>query len=141
LTRISHAERVYWSDVDKMDVVYYGTYLRFIERTEAAFFRELGYGMERIGELYGVWLARVHAEMDFRKPARLDDELLTWIELRKIGGSSLHFTFGIERAGERIVDAKLVLAALDRETLRAKRLPAAFVAELEPFVAIEEQPA
>jgi acyl-CoA thioester hydrolase len=134
LSRITHAERVYWSDVDKMDVVYYGTYLRFIERTETAFFRALGYGMDLIGERYGVWLARVHAELDFRRPARLDDELTTWIELRKIGGSSLHFTFGIDRAGERMVDAKLVLAALDRATLKSKRLPDALVAELEPLL-------
>jgi acyl-CoA thioester hydrolase len=135
LSRFSHTERVYWSDVDKMDVVYYGTYLRFIERTETGFFHELGYGMDLIGERYGVWLARVHVELDFRRPARLDDELTTWIELHKIGGSSLHFRFGIERAGERIVDAKLVLVALDRATLTSKRLPAAFVAELEPLLA------
>ena len=45
--------------------------------------------------------------------------------LRKIGASSMTFAFPVERVdGTRLVGGALVLAALDRTTLRATRIPA-----------------
>ncbi len=78
-----------------------------------------------------MWIARVHLECDYRAPARLDEEITCRAELRKVGGSSLTFGFPIARIdGTPLVDGLLVLAALDRTTLRATRLPAALVAAL-----------
>ncbi|MEA2689208.1 MAG: acyl-CoA thioester hydrolase, partial [Candidatus Eremiobacteraeota bacterium] len=71
-------------------------------------------------------IARVRLECDYRAPAKLDDEIVCRAELRKVGGSSMTFAFPVERAdGTRLVDGTLVLAALDRTTLRATRIPAA----------------
>ncbi|GAC1572486.1 MAG: tol-pal system-associated acyl-CoA thioesterase [Candidatus Elarobacter sp.] len=118
-------ERVRWSDVDLMGIVYYGSYLRFVGAAEAEFFRAIAFPYDVIADEHGVWLARVHLACDYRAPARLDDDLVCRAELRKIGGSSLTFAFPIDRAGGgRLVDASLVLAALDRTTLRATRIPA-----------------
>ena len=119
-------ERVRWSDVDKMGVVYYGRYLRFMEAAEAELFRMLGFPYDTLSEQLGVWIARVRIELDFRAPARLDDEIVCRAIVRKLGGSSLTLAFPIDRAdGVRLADGVLVLAALDRETLRPARLPAA----------------
>jgi acyl-CoA thioester hydrolase len=124
-------ERVRWRDVDIMGVVYYGNYLRFIEAAEAEFFRALGVpAYEELAARHGIWLARVRLEIDFRAPARLDDEVLCRAELMKIGGSSLHFTFPIDRVdGTRLAEATLVLAALAR-TMRAVRIPDVLRAQL-----------
>jgi acyl-CoA thioester hydrolase len=117
-------ERVRWSDVDKMGIVYYGKYLRFIEAAETEFFRGIGFPYDVIADEHGVWIARVHLECDYRAPARLDDEIVCRAELRKVGGSSMTFAFPIDLAGgTRLVDGTLVLAALDRTTLRATRIP------------------
>ncbi len=117
-------ERVRWSDVDLMGIVYYGKYLRFIEAAETEFFRAIGFPYDLIAGELGVWIARVHLECDYRAPARLDDEIVCRAELRKIGGSSMTFAFPIDRdGGTRLVDGMLVLAALDRTTLRATRIP------------------
>lgn len=117
-------DRVQWSDVDKMGIVYYGRYLRFVEAAESAFFRELGFPYDRIADELGVWIARVKVEVTFRAPARLDDEIVCRAELVAHGGSSLTFDFPVDRLdGTRLVDARLVVAALDRTTLRATRLP------------------
>ncbi len=117
-------ERVRWSDVDLMGIVYYGKYLRFIEAAETEFFRAIGFPYDVIAGEHGVWIARVHLACDYRAPARLDDEIVCRAELRKIGGSSMTFAFPVERAdGTRLVDGTLVLAALDRTTLRATRIP------------------
>lgn len=118
-------ERVRWRDVDVMGVVHYANYLRFMEAAESEFFRALGFPYDVIADELGVWIARVHLECDYRAPAKLDDEITCRAELRKLGGSSMTFTFPVERAdGVRLIDGSLVLAALDRTTLRATRIPA-----------------
>ncbi|MDQ6941056.1 MAG: acyl-CoA thioesterase [Candidatus Eremiobacteraeota bacterium] len=117
-------ERVRWRDVDIMGVVHYANYLRFMEAAESEFFRALGFPYDVIADELGVWIARVHLECDYRAPAKLDDEIICRAELQKLGGSSLTFTFPVERAdGVRLIDGSLVLAALDRMTLRATRIP------------------
>lgn len=119
-------ERVRWSDVDKMGVVYYGRYLRFMEAAEAELFGMLGFPYDTLSEKLGVWIARVRVEVDFRAPARLDEEIVCRAIVSKLGGSSLTMMFPIDRAdGVRLADGVLVLAALDRDTLRPARLPAA----------------
>jgi acyl-CoA thioester hydrolase len=117
-------ERVRWRDVDVMGVVHYGNYLRFMEAAESEFFRALGFPYPVLSEQYGVWIARVRLECDYRAAARMDDEIVCSAQLRALGGSSMTFAFPIDRAdGTRLVDGLLVLAALDRTTLRATRLP------------------
>ena len=117
-------ERVRWADVDKMGIVYYGNYLRFMEAAEAEFFRACGFTYDALADEHGIWLARIRLACDYRAPARLDDELVCRAELTKIGASSLSFAFPIDRAdGTRLVDGSLVLAALDRDSLRPARIP------------------
>jgi acyl-CoA thioester hydrolase len=124
-------ERVRWRDVDVMGVVHYANYLRFMEAAESEFFRALGFPYDVIAGELGVWIARVHLECDYRSPAKLDDEITCRAELQKMGGSSMTFTFPVERAdGVRLIDGKLVLAALDRTTLRATRIPPPLAAAL-----------
>jgi acyl-CoA thioester hydrolase len=124
-------ERVRWRDVDVMGVVHYGQYLRFMEAAESEFFRALGFPYPVLSEQYGVWIARVRLECDYRAASRMDDEIVCSAQLKALGGSSMTFAFPIDRAdGTRLVDGVLVLAALDRTTLRATRLPDALRAAL-----------
>jgi len=124
-------ERVRWRDVDVMGVVHYANYLRFMEAAESEFFRALGFPYDVIADELGVWIARVHLECDYREPAKLDDEITCRAQLHKLGGSSMTFTFPVDRAdGVRLIDGSLVLAALDRTTLRATRIPAPLVTAL-----------
>ena len=118
-------QRVRWSDVDKMNVMYYGAYLRHTDAAESEFFRTLGFTYDTLHEQLGIWLARVNLEVRYVAPARLDDDLATHAELTKIGASSIHLTFPIERQadGKRLADVRLVLAALDATTLKATRIP------------------
>ena len=119
-------ERVRWSDVDVMGIVYYGKYLRFMEAAEAEFFRAIGFSYDRIADEFGTWIARVRLECDYRVPARLDEEVVCRAELRELAAASMKFAFPIDRAdGRRLVDGALVLATLDRRSLRPARVPQA----------------
>jgi acyl-CoA thioester hydrolase len=117
-------DRVWWSDVDKMDVMHFGRYLRFAEMAETEFFRSAGFTYDDLRDRHDLWLARVHLEVDYKHPARLDDEVVCRAQLLKVGGSSLHFAFPIDRAdGVRLAEVRLVLAALDAASLKPARIP------------------
>ncbi len=132
-------ERVRWSDLDMMGVVYFGNYLRFMEAAEAEFFRALGFTYDALAAEHGVWFARVQLTCDYRAPARLDDELVCRAELTKLGGASLRFAFPVDRAdGTRLVDGGLVLAAVDRTTLRPTGIPEPLRARLRAAQASSE---
>jgi tol-pal system-associated acyl-CoA thioesterase len=126
-------ERVRWSDVDVMGIVYYGRYLRFMEAAETEFFRDAGFPYGVLADEHGVWIARIRLECRYRAPARLDDEIVCRAELRKLGKSSMTFTFPIARSdGTRLAEGLLVLAALDRTALRPAALPAPLRRALAP---------
>ena len=118
-------DRVWWSDVDKMGIMYFGRYVRFAEMAETEFFRALGFSYDELHERFGIWLARVHIDIDYRAPARLDDEIVCIPALVKAAGSTLHFRFAVERAGDgrRLADIALVVACLDAATLKVTRIP------------------
>jgi acyl-CoA thioester hydrolase len=122
---LTFRDRVRWSDVDTARIVYFGKFIRWIEAAEGEFFREHGITIESWETNFGVMLARVHLSIDFRSPARIDEWLVCSAELQKIGGSSLHFRFAIDRDETRIADATLVLACLDLRTMKPTRVPAA----------------
>jgi acyl-CoA thioester hydrolase len=129
-------DRVWWSDVDKMGVMYFGRYVRFAEMAETEFFRWVGYSYDEIHAEFAIWLARIHLEIDYRLPARLDEELVCRAELTKVGASSIHFRFPVERAsdGARLADISLVVACLDAATLKSARTPPALCERLRPHV-------
>jgi 4-hydroxybenzoyl-CoA thioesterase len=122
---VSVRDRVWWSDVDRMGIMYFGRYVRFAEMAETEFFRALGYSYDTLHAQFGIWLARVRLEVDFRSPARLDDEVVCRAELVKIGASSMHFRFPVERVadGTRLADIALVIACLRADTLKTVRTP------------------
>jgi acyl-CoA thioester hydrolase len=134
-------DRVWWSDVDKMGVMYFGRYVRFAEMAETEFFRALGYPYDAIHDQFKMWLARVHLDIDFRAPAKLDDALVCRAELAKIGASSMTFRFPVEREsdGLRLADIGLVIACLDAATLKLIRTPAALRAALRPHLTLPAQ--
>lgn len=136
LTRFGHrlTARVYYADTDFSGVVYHARYLEFLERGRTDYLRlagihhtELAEG--RLGERL-VWIVR-HMELDFRRPARIDDVLT--IETRSIGLAGARVTLGQEilREGELLVEAK-VEAAIVNDAGKPRRLPAEWAAFLAP---------
>lgn len=67
--------RPLFGDVDAMNVVYYGNYLRFFERGRAELMRAAGRPYSELAAL-GLHLAVTEASLRYRYPARYD-ELIT----------------------------------------------------------------
>jgi acyl-CoA thioester hydrolase len=118
------ASRVYWEDTDGGGIVYYANYLRFLERARTEWLRSLGFSQLKLAEEPGVLFAVVSLSIEYRRPAKLDDELLITCEPAIEGAASVRFAQRIYRgADELLVEANVRVACIDARTLRPKRLP------------------
>ena len=118
------ASRVYWEDTDGGGIVYYGNYLRFLERARTEWLRSLGFSQLKLAEEPGILFAVVSLNIEYRRPAKLDDELIITCEPAVEGSASVRFVQRIYRgADELLVEASVRVACIDARTLRPKRLP------------------
>jgi len=126
VTPFRWASRVYWEDTDGGGIVYYANYLRYLERARTEWLRSLGYSQRALAQEPGIVFAVVSLNIEYRKPARLDDELVITCEPQPEGAATIVFAQRIYRrevGTDLLVEARARVACLDARTLRAKRLP------------------
>ncbi|MBM3488793.1 MAG: tol-pal system-associated acyl-CoA thioesterase [Alphaproteobacteria bacterium] len=115
--------RVYFEDTDAGGVVYHTSYLRFAERARTEMMRLLGVSHASLIAGDGVVFAVRRCEVDFLRPAHLDDLLEVRTRLVDVQGASLWAEQIVDRDGDAIVAAKLRLACVRRDG-RPARFPA-----------------
>ncbi len=91
--------RVPYADTDQMGVVYYGNYLTLFERARNELMRACGYTYKEC-EAEGWMLPVVHAEVDYRRPARYDDLLEVTAYVRMQKGVRIEIACEVRRKGE-----------------------------------------
>ena len=126
--------RVYWEDTDGQGVVYYANYLKFMERCRTEWLRSIGVEQVRMRRDEGLIFVIVSLEADYKRPARLDDELTVTCEIEEHGRTSFTFRQEIFRGGDRgelLVSGRTRAACLDADTMKPKAFPPALVKELE----------
>ena len=124
--------RVYWEDTDGGGIVYYANYLRFLERARTEWLRSLGYSQQALAREPGIVFAVASLSVEYRRPARLDDELTITCEARADRAATIRFEQKIFRGrgpGEEpaILTAGVRVACVDARTLKPKRLPEALM--------------
>jgi acyl-CoA thioester hydrolase len=125
----SWAARVYWEDTDGGGIVYYANYLRFLERARTEWLRSLGHSQQELAQTPGLLFAVAGLSVEYRRPARLDDELIITCEPRSERVTVLRFEQRIYRgsamgsADHLLVEADVRVVCVDKRTLRPKRLP------------------
>ena len=121
--------RVPYADTDQMGVVYYGNYMALFERARNELMRSTGYTYKRCEE-EGFMLPVVHAEADYKSPAKYDDllEISAWVQAQK--GVRIEIACEIRRKGEEavLVSGFTRHAFIDLKTFRPCPPPERFVA-------------
>lgn len=85
--------RVEFSDTDMAGIMHFSNFFYFMEATETAFFRSLGFSIfpgtaeEKVG-----W-PRVHVDCDFRHPLRFEDLVEVHLLVREKKEKALVYTF------------------------------------------------
>lgn len=120
--------RVYYEDTDFSGLVYHASYLRWCERGRTDFVRLLGLQQKALfdggDETEALFFVVRRMEIDFLRPALMDDVLEVVSEVREIGTASL--TIGQEiRRGDLVLFKASVLIVLINRQGRPQRMSAA----------------
>lgn len=115
--------RVYWEDTDAGGVVYHASYVRFLERARTEWLRAQGYGQQALRESQGLVLVVRDMQLDFHKPARLDDQLQVSVVLSERRHASLLLGQVISRGDQALVRANVRVACLVASSFRPRPLP------------------
>ncbi|GAB2490541.1 tol-pal system-associated acyl-CoA thioesterase [Arenimonas alkanexedens] len=115
--------RVYWEDTDAGGVVYHASYVRFLERARTEWLRAKGIGQQDLRESQDLVLVVRAMDLDFHKPARLDDELLASVVVTERRNASLLIEQVISRGSQTLVRANVRVACLVASSFRPRALP------------------
>ncbi len=131
--------RVYYEDTDFSGIVYHASYLRFAERGRSDFLRLAGVNHTELFQGDDPLAFAIHRmEIDFVRPARIDDRLEVHTRYARAGGARLEAVQTIYRLGEAGGDEEiwraLVFAACLDKSGRPRRLPEIARAALSPYV-------
>ena len=105
MRKITMEYRVPYADTDQMGVLYYGNYLTLFERARNELMRSCGYTYREC-EAEGWMLPVIHAEVDYKSPARYDDLLEVTAYVQQQKGVRLEIACEVRRKGEEAILAK-----------------------------------
>ncbi len=133
----SWAARVYWEDTDGGGIVYYANYLRYLERARTEWLRSLGQSQQELARTAGLLFTVSGLSIEYRRAARLDDELTITCEPRAERAAMMRFAQRIYRTaarepaeGDLLVEADVRVVCVDARTLKPRRLPDFLVSAL-----------
>lgn len=90
--------RVYYEDTDAGGVVYYANYLKFLERCRTEWLRAIGHDQADLLRDPGIAFVVRSVNLEYLKPARLDEQLSVSLEVEKITRAQIFFRQHIRRA-------------------------------------------
>jgi len=123
--------RVYYEDTDAAGVVYYANYLKFMERARTEWLEALGFPLAAFEREHGVVFVVHRCEIDFLRPARLNDSLEATVEVEHRGAVRLDVRQKVLCDDKVLTAARVTLACVDARGLRPVRIPAPLVECLE----------
>ncbi len=123
--------RVYYEDTDAAGVVDAASDLRLLERARTEGLAALGFELTALEREHGVAFAVHHVDVTYHQPARLGDRLEVSVALRGHGHARIAATQDVRRGAEVLVEARVTLACLDRESFRPARMPSRIHDRLE----------
>ena len=118
--------RVYYEDTYFSGFVYHASYLRFMERGRTNYLRLLGAGHRDLfeqteKEAPGFHFVVRHMDIDFLKPARMDDVLDIVTAAEEVKGASITMHQKVMRGDELLIEARVQVAFVSQG--RAQRIP------------------
>lgn len=124
--------RVYIEDTDAGGIVYYVNYLKYMERSRTEFLRSLGYHKPAI--LDGGLLLVVHsAQINYRRSARLDDQLQVTAQIASLARTNVEFKQQVLRGSELLCEGLIRIACVDATSMKPIAIPADMHLQLDHF--------
>ena len=109
----NHKLKVYYEDTDSGGVVYYANYLKFLERARTEALVSLGSSNKKIKDEFGALILVKSCNIDYKKPAYLEDELNIRSFIKSVTKTSFIMNQFISKKEDVIVEAKVHLVFIN----------------------------
>jgi len=128
--------RIYYEDTDAGGVVYYANYLKFLERCRTEWLRAIGHDQADLLRDPGIAFVVRSVNVEYLKPARLDELLSVGLEVEKITKSQIFFRQHIRRLDadanwEELISARIQIVCVNMERMKITSIPIALRSQLE----------
>lgn len=124
--------RVYYEDSDASGVAYHANYLRWFERARSEWLRARGHSHTALAEQHGAAFTLARVEVDYLRPARLDDLLEVTVAVAERRRASMVFDQVLRQPGEGgaiLAKARVRSACVDLRNFRPRPWPAGWLDE------------
>ena len=120
--------RVRWMECDAQGIVFNGAYLGYLELSTAEYWRNLGIGIYHLPRSGYFDLAVVKTTIEFRSPALVDEMVEAYVNVSRIGNSSMDMRMELWRPEPETLLATIdaVYVVYDAATRASRRVPDAF---------------
>ena len=127
-----HNLKVYYEDTDAGGVVYYANYLKFLERARTESLHSIGYSNNKIKKDFGSLIIVKACNIEYKKPAYLEDELKIRSFVKSITKTSFFMNQFISRDEEIIVEAQIHLVFVN-ENGKPVKIPDEIYSQFKPY--------
>ncbi|MER3483471.1 MAG: MFS transporter [Meiothermus sp.] len=118
-----HRLRVRWAETDLQGIVFNGHYLTYADVAITEYWRAIGFPYPSSIERLGVdWLV-VKATLEYRAPARYDDEIDVGVRVGRIGNSSVQFLLEMRCGEHRLINGEIIYVTVNPQTHEPLRVP------------------
>ena len=115
--------RVYYQDTDAGGVVYHANYVNFMERARTEWLRTFGYSNAGLMTELGVMFVVRKLELNYLRPALLDDMLSVTAQLKEIGRSRITLVQTVLRGEEMMAEGEVHLVCVGAESFKPVSVP------------------
>lgn len=122
--------RVYFEDTDAAGVVYYGNYLKFMERARSQWFIDSSIGMKTLMEQHSAVFVVSHTELSYHRSAKLEDLLSVTVQLEQLRKVSAVFKQEVFKGDQLICSGKTRVGCVHHDTMKPVAIPANIVRAL-----------
>ena len=110
-----HKVKIYYEDTDAGNIVYYANYLKFLERARTEALVTLGFSNKKIKDKFGALILVKSCNIDYMKPANLEDELSIRSFVKSTTKTSFIMNQFISRGEDLLVEAKIHLVFINEK--------------------------
>tara|TARA_B100001057_G_scaffold322735_1_gene322976 strand:+ start:222 stop:638 length:417 start_codon:yes stop_codon:yes gene_type:complete len=129
----SYKIKVYYEDTDAGGVVYYANYLKYLERARTEALVDIGFSNQKIKEDFKALIIVKSCNIDYKKSAILEDELIIRSHIISISKTSFVMEQKIIKTEDTFVEAKVHLVFVSDKNKPIK-IPELISNKFKPYI-------
>lgn len=117
----SFSLRVRYAETDAQGIVFNANYLMYFDVAVTEYFRWAGIPYAQFVEEHGLDFHVVHAELDYKAPARFDDEIRIALS-GEFSGPRIVWSFSMTRDSETLCTGKIHYVCVEKTSGKVRRI-------------------